>query len=177
MAAIIAGLLIIIGIKDPGWRQALAADFRDRLPVKIFIGLAAAAGLYLVFWIGNLLARQLFPFAEMGISGVYAYKGQASAIRIAVLMLAVIGPGEELFWRGYLQHRWQVEISPVKGYLLATLIYTAVHLGSANIMLVLAAAVCGLFWGFLYYRFRSITINVVSHTVWDIAVFLLFPFA
>ena len=42
-------------------------------------------------------------------------------------------------------------------------------------MLVLAAGVCGLFWGFLYLRTGSLLINLVSHTAWDIAIFLLFP--
>ena len=44
-------------------------------------------------------------------------------------------------------------------------------------MLVLAAMVCGIFWGLLYLRFESPLINMVSHTVWDIAVFIVFPFA
>jgi hypothetical protein len=43
-------------------------------------------------------------------------------------------------------------------------------------MLVLAAAVCGLFWGVLYLRTGSILLVAVSHTLWDIAVFVLFPF-
>ena len=43
-------------------------------------------------------------------------------------------------------------------------------------MLVLAAAVCGLFWGYLYMRTGSALLVVVSHTVWDIAVFLIVPF-
>ena len=39
-----------------------------------------------------------------------------------------------------------------------------------------AALVCGAVWGGLYYRFKSPLLNVVSHTAWDVAVFLLFPF-
>jgi membrane protease YdiL (CAAX protease family) len=44
-------------------------------------------------------------------------------------------------------------------------------------MLILAALIAGLFWGFMYYRYRSLLANVVSHTVWDVAVFLVFPFS
>lgn len=42
-------------------------------------------------------------------------------------------------------------------------------------MLILAAGLCGLFWGFLYVQNGSILLNIVSHTVWDVAIFLLFP--
>ena len=33
-----------------------------------------------------------------------------------------------------------------------------------------------LFWGWLYLRFRSPVLNIVSHTLWDLAVFVVFPF-
>ncbi len=44
-------------------------------------------------------------------------------------------------------------------------------------MLVLAAAAAGLFWGFLYYRFGSVLLNAVSHTLWDLLIFLILPLA
>jgi uncharacterized protein len=43
-------------------------------------------------------------------------------------------------------------------------------------MLVLAAAACGLFWGFLYLRFKSVLLTAVSHALWDLTVFILIPF-
>jgi membrane protease YdiL (CAAX protease family) len=43
-------------------------------------------------------------------------------------------------------------------------------------MLVLAAAVCGLFWGVIYLKTRSVLLVAVSHTLWDLAVFILVPF-
>jgi len=90
-------------------------------------------------------------------------------------MTLLIGPGEELFWRGFLQRRLQSHKGPFTGLLLSTAVYTLVHVGSGNLMLVLAAGICGLFWGYLYLRTGSIVINVVSHTAWDIAIFLLLP--
>jgi hypothetical protein len=43
-------------------------------------------------------------------------------------------------------------------------------------MLIVAALVAGLFWGWMYMRYNSMVMNIVSHTVWDIAVFLILPF-
>jgi hypothetical protein len=62
------------------------------------------------------------------------------------------------------------------GFIFATVLYTVVHIATGNMVLVLAALICGLFWGWLYMRYQSMLINVISHTVWDIGVFLLLPF-
>ena len=90
-------------------------------------------------------------------------------------MMFVIGPGEELFWRGFLQRRLQGLLGRRIGWLLATGIYASIHLATGNPILVLAAGVCGAFWGWLYLRYRSMLLNAVSHTVWDIIIFILLP--
>ncbi len=174
-----ANLIILIftaAFLDPAWRTAIRQDFSGNLPYKIGMGILSALLLYVFFAAGNYLSRSLFSFAEIGIQDVYAFKMGASRFRIAALMIFIIGPGEELFWRGFLQRSLQNKTSKYLGFILATGIYTLVHLGSGNAMLVLAAGVCGLFWGYLYLRYGSITLNVVSHTLWDVTVFLWLPF-
>lgn len=175
MAGNIAILLTMTAALDRGWRDEISSDLRERVIQKIGIGVLSALGLYVVFYTGNTVSRMLFTFAGSGIENVYAFKENVPLVRMALLMVCVIGPGEELFWRGFLQRRLQVEKGPFQGFLLATLLYTAVHLVSGNIMLVIAAAICGVFWGFLYLRAGSLLLNVISHTVWDVAIFLLFP--
>jgi membrane protease YdiL (CAAX protease family) len=168
-----AGLGVIL---DRTYLPLLWADLRSRTGKKILLGLLAAAALYAVFFAGNSVSRLILPFADSGIGAVYAFKSGASLPRIVLLMALLIGPGEEIFWRGFLQRRWQARFGPGRGYLLAAGLYTAVHAGSGNAMLVLAAAVCGLFWGFIYRRTGSVLLAAVSHTVWDLAVFVAFPF-
>lgn len=172
-----ANIVVLVGLAaltDSSWRASLRADL-SRLPVKIGAGLGSAAALYGVFYIGNHLARLVFPFAAGGIADVYTFKASASPVRIALLMLLAIGPGEELFWRAFLQRRFQMAWGGWQGFLTATAIYTLIHLGSGNLMLTLAAGVCGLFWGGLYLRTGSALLNVVSHTAWDLAIFLFWP--
>jgi membrane protease YdiL (CAAX protease family) len=177
MSADIAVLLVLTASIDRRQLAAIAADIVDRPAVKIGLGLLAAVGLYAVFFAGNILARRILPFAGAGISQVYGFKTGASPLRVIFLMALVIGPGEELFWRGYLQRNFQDRCGGFGGFLLATALYTLVHAGSGNPMLVLAAAVCGLFWGYLYLRTKSVLLVLISHTVWDLAVFILFPFS
>lgn len=176
MSADIAVLLVLTASIDRRQLAAIAADIVDRPAVKIGLGLLAAIGLYAVFFAGNILVRRILPFAGAGISQVYGFKTGASPLRVIFLMALVIGPGEELFWRGYLQRNFQDRCGGFGGFLLATALYTLVHVGSGNPMLVLAAAVCGLFWGYLYLRTKSVLLVLISHTVWDLAVFILFPF-
>lgn len=175
MSLNIALLTALAAALDPGWRNAVAGDLQKQIVQKVGWGVLAALGLYLVFYVGNTFSRILFPFAAANIENVYAFKSGAAPLRIALLMAIIIGPGEELFWRGFLQRRLQMEKGPFQGFLLATLLYAGVHIASGNAMLVLAAGVCGMFWGFLYLRTGSLLLNVVSHTVWDLAIFLFFP--
>jgi len=174
-----ANLIILISIvffMDKSWRLAIAQDMAGNILFKIGLGVLSALLLYVVFFVGNFISRNIFTFAGSGIQDVYAFKMGVSKFRIALLMIFIIGPGEELFWRGFLQRNLQKRVGKYLGFALATGIYTLIHLGSGNIMLVLAAGVCGLFWGYLYLKYNSMVLNVISHTLWDVSVFLLLPF-
>ena len=172
-------LVILIGIcfiTDRGYIYLLRKDFSENILKKTGIGLLSALFLYLLFFAGNYLSRRWFDFAGSGIENVYAFKGDAAGIRIALLMMFVIGPGEEIFWRGYLQRKISARTGKWAGLILALVLYTGVHIFTGNFMLIMAALICGLFWGWMYLKYESMLINVISHTVWDIVVFLLLPF-
>lgn len=174
-----SNLLVLMTLSlslDPSYRIFLKDDFTEAIGRKILFGLISAIVLYFFFCTGNLLSRWMFDFVGDDISNVYAFKGDAEGIRIGVLMLLIIGPGEELFWRGFLQRHFQDRLTKWKGFLLASIIYTGVHVLTGNVMLILAALIAGLFWGWMYMKYNSMVMNIVSHTVWDIAVFLIFPF-
>ncbi len=172
-------LVLLIGLSlaaDRSFLGLVISDYRSKSGRKILLGVLTALLLYAVFLAGDTLARQLIPWAGKGIGLVYRYKAGASPLRIALLMILLIGPGEEFFWRGFLQRHGQACFGPVPGWLLTTAVYALVHAGSGNAMLVLAAGVCGLFWGALYLRYQSILLVAVSHTLWDLLVFIIVPF-
>jgi uncharacterized protein len=177
MSTNLAVLLAICFLTDRDYLILLKNDLNERIWWKIGIGLLSAFLLYLLFFVGNYLSRKWFNFAGSGIEGVYRFKGDASGIRIAMLMIILIGPGEELFWRGYLQRKLSLKTGKWAGFIIALLLYTGVHIFTGNIMLIMAALICGLFWGWLYLKYNSMVINVISHTIWDIVVFLLLPFS
>jgi len=141
----------------------------------IWLGLASAAALYGLFAAGEALATRMFDFAGGEIADVYARRAGMSRLRIALLLFFVIGPGEELFWRGFVQHRFAERWGTMGGWLAGALVYAAVHIWALNLMLVLAAGLCALVWGALYARTRSLWPGIISHAVWDVAIFVLLP--
>lgn len=144
---------------------------------EVLAGLAIAVVLWFVFWIGDKLSQLLFDFARPQVNLIYGIKGSTSPSVIAMLLLLIIGPGEEIFWRGYIQRRLSQRLSQNVGYAVATAAYTLVHLPSLNFMLIMAAMVCGILWGGLFRLFpKHFTAIVVSHALWDAAAFVWFPF-
>jgi len=168
----LSGLALFL---DSRCRETVRLDILSRPARKILWGVVSAAALYLVFVAAGALAEKMFPQAGREIGRVYALKAGVSSGRILLSLLLVIGPGEEVFWRAFLQGRAQTLWGGRSGWLAASALYSAVHLGSGNPLLVGAAAVGGLFWGYLYLRYRSILLNAVSHTLWDVLIFLIRP--
>ena len=167
-AAILIGLATLFA--TPWWRKLQLT--RENL----VLGLVIALVLWGVFWVGDKVSSWLFDFAREQVDSIYGIKGETSPWVLSLLLLLLLGPAEEIFWRGYVQDRLSAKWGPNLGFLLATAAYTLVHLPSGNFMLVMASMVCGLAWGGLYrvmpQRFAAI---LISHAVWDAAVFVWFP--
>ena len=87
---------------------------RPRLrPRDVALGLGAAAGLYGAFQLGDRLARRVLPSGDENIGEIYALRDIAPKDEIALRLAAVIGPAEELFWRGLLQRSISARIGRV----------------------------------------------------------------
>lgn len=144
-------------------------------PRHLAEGALVAAGLYGVFRVGDVLARRIMPDGAGDIEEIYALRQGRSALAIAARLAAVIGPAEELFWRGHLQERLTRRLGPARGALAATAAYGGVHVVSGNPTLVGAAAVAGAWWSGLAALGVDIESLIVSHVLWDIVIFLVAP--
>jgi uncharacterized protein len=144
----------------------------------LFIGIGSSLALYGVFFIGNELLQLVQDMVPMNrgenIAAVYANRGALPPALVAALLCFPIGFGEELFWRGFVQKHFSAP-SPVRGLIITTLLYTAVHLATGNPVLLLAALVCGVFWGGLYALTGSLPAVLISHMLWDPLIFVFFP--
>jgi hypothetical protein len=182
LAAIAWGLLFALG-RDGFWPRAAAAgatigayglvaqhDELGRLlrpsVVEVVIGIAAAAVLWAVFWIGDRLVTRLVPKLSAEVDDLYAVRGETTSARMP-FVLAVIGPAEELFWRGLVQQR--------AGVAVALVAYAVVHVWERKPVLLLAALVGGGFWGALFAWRGTLVAPIVSHLLWDLAIIVWFP--
>ena len=142
---------------------------------SIGLGLLAAVVLWVVFYLGEFFSSLLFGFAREQVDSIYAMKEGQNKLWIALGLLFIMGPAEEIFWRGYVQQNFIDKYGEWKGLVFATLIYALVHIWSFNFMLVMSALVCGIFWGLIYRYNKNLVPLIVSHAVWDVMVFILVP--
>src|SRR5207248_11639558 len=148
----------------------------ERLRLREFAsGLGSAAGLYAIFQVGDRMARRIMPAGDREIAGIYELRTQAPRSAIATTLGLVIGPGEELVWRGTGQRALMRRYGRIRGTLIASSIYGGIHLVSANLTLTGAAGTAGLYWGALYARERRLAPLIISHVSWDIWIFLIAP--
>ncbi len=168
-------LLSAVALRCGTWHKK---DWQPTLR-DVWIGIGSALLLYGLFFIGNELLKSLqniFPLQRgENIAAVYANRGALPAGLVAGLLFFPIGFGEELFWRGFVQKQFSEKISSLVGFIIATFLYTAVHFSTGNAILLLAAVVCGLFWGGLYAVTSRLPAVLISHMVWDPLIFVFFP--
>lgn len=142
---------------------------------SILLGLVSAVVLYAAFFVGNALAPYIVPGAHAHVGGIYGMGEGSSQLWIFLLLFLVTGPGEEIFWRGFLQRNLEKRFGLVSGYVMATIVYSAVHVFSGNPMLILAALVAGGFWGAMYAWKHDLAALIVSHSFWSAFIFAVIP--
>jgi len=142
---------------------------------SFLLGLFSAGVLYFVFFLGHHLAPYILPAAKAQVGGIYFLGEGTSKVLIFLLLFFITGPGEEIFWRGFLQNRLMKNWGDFQGFLMGTLIYAGVHVFSLNLMLILAALVAGAFWGLLYLWKRDLWVQIISHSFWSAVIFVVAP--
>ena len=104
-------LILVITAFLSGYRfpQLKKIEFRH-----VVIGVVSAVILYFVFYVGNIVSGYLFPFKDAQVLSVYSNRSQGSLVWIGLLLLFIIGPGEEIFWRGLSKHPFQKGLEKIK---------------------------------------------------------------
>ena len=137
---------------------------------EIAYGLGSGFLLYVLFYVGFNVFRR---FVAGGASNVYLFRSELPLIIPAGLLL-ITSFCEEYFWRNYIQGNL-VQSYGVKGIIITSFLYAAIHLSTNNIPLTLAALIAGVFWGILYEYTGSFWIIVFSHIAWTELIFVLLP--
>ena len=139
------------------------------------LGLASAAALYGTFQVGDVFARRFVPGGDAQIRDIYTLRTIRPKEEIATRLATIIGPAEELFWRGLVQEALMARYGRWTGAALAAMAYGGVHVVTGNFTLFGAAGIAGAHWCALYAAGVPLGALVVSHVTWDIWIFLVQP--
>ena len=113
---------------------------------NIGIGLGSALLMFLIFLAGNYFLRHIVGHGGSEIDRIYTMKQNIPLWIVALTIIFPIASGEEIFWRALIQKDFMNRFGPITGLILASTVYSLVHLPSGNPVLLLAAAISGLFW-------------------------------
>lgn len=155
-------------------RPHLHASYAFKL-WHVAAGVGSAIVLYGIFWVGHFVSTRVLPFAGEQVESIYTLQAGQNPWVIAALLALIIGPAEEIFWRGFVQQRLSRRYGMIIGFLIATTVYALVHIWSFNFMLLAAAAICGGFWGLLFAFTGRLWPCIISHAIWDVIIFILLP--
>lgn len=163
----------VLGVLATAGNESLQ---RPRLRRRdVALGLGIAAGLYAVFRVGDRIARRVLPDGAENIRNIYELRELRPKSEIALRLATVIGPGEELFWRGLVQRSISQRRGNARGAIIATGLYGGAHLITGNMALIGAATVAGAYWSALAAAGVPMGALVVSHVIWDVWIFLVAP--
>ncbi len=152
-------------------------ELDDKLSVSKYIvwGVISGVLLFALFWIGNQIIEYFNWPLRSQITALYKYYAPSLSWHYLFLLLVIV-PGEEIFWRGFIQKRLISYSNNLVSIFVSTIMYTSVHLYASHLMLPFAALTAGLFWSWLYAWKRSIPLVIVSHLIFDLFLFVLMPF-
>ncbi|NHM29585.1 CPBP family intramembrane glutamic endopeptidase [Neobacillus terrae] len=149
-------------------------DDETRLIPYLFYGIISGLFLYGLFWTGFQAMQWIYPPVYSSVNTLYNLFSPYQYWHYFALFLIAV-PGEEIFWRGFVQKRVSKYFGKFQSVAAASILYASVHIYSGQWILILAAFLSGLVWGLLYIWKRSMPLVIISHLVFDAMVFVLYP--
>lgn len=154
----------------------LNTDIFDEMPTwkSLLFGLGYGTLIYGLL-AGSYQVLQLFPGSIENAISIFLADFAPISIWHYLLLMFIIVPGEEIFWRGYVQQKLKKYMSVPSAVLLSTTLFgLALGLGGF-IPGIFAGLATGLILGFLYEWKRSMPLLIIAHLVMVILLFLVKP--
>ncbi len=175
-AALASVLALWLGAR-PSLRSNLRAPLRAPAATSLIVGLAAGLLMSLATWWLYPISVSVFPPIQTEVETLYALLRQAPGPVRAFPLLLLVVAAEELVWRGVAIDLFSRSLGPWHAMLLAALLYVLPQIALRSPLLIIVALCCGLLWGALRVRTKSLTAPFVAHLVWDVLVFVWHPVA
>ncbi len=126
---------------------------------------ALLAGLFVV---GGLVVRQV-PWLDSQVRHVLDH-AQHGSVPLLILITALNGVAEELFFRGALY-----AATPRHPVIVTSVAYTAATLATGNVMLAFAAMLLGLLVGLERRATGGIQAPIITHVLWSVSMLFVLP--
>lgn len=148
----------------------------DEVPTKQYLayGVISGLALYFLFFVGNWMLTILPGSLDKQVVKIYARYPLEWVWHYLVLIFIIV-PGEEIFWRGFVQKRLMKYMNQVVAVFVAAAINAAALYFSGFTILIVAAFMSGIVWGLLYMWKRSIPLLIVSHLTFDLLLLIILP--
>ncbi len=167
--AFLAALTLLFYRKNIRWTRG-----SSKLAVFAF-GAASAIVLYLIFVAGGMLttALGLGSYVSNVYALIYGTQGKGA---LTIILLAMIGIFEEIYWRGGVQGYAEANFSRFAKapWIASTAYYAFVHISTLNPILVVAAFFVGLVAGIVAHK-AGILASMVTHVLWIEAIVIFLP--
>jgi len=135
-------------------------DMKIYLPFSVFAGLIFAEIEYLF-----IRASPLIPDLSL-----------VNLLKLAIIMIFVVGLTEEFIFRGIIQTRLEKFLGPAGGILLASLLFGIMHSSYGTPYEMAYTFLAGGILGYFFYRTKSLSLVVMIHGFINIFLFGLIPF-
>lgn len=170
----VGGMAIALGLMCFVLNWDTACEVMRPTVKHIAEGFGAGALMVVATYILYPVVIHLAPFLAPDIAHLYAEFYVPSKTTISVALAPVI-LGEEWVWRYVVQAALVQRFGTWVGIVLGACVYALAHVPLGSPALVLAALLCGLFWGALRQVTGSLIPAVIAHLLWDGAVLLCWP--
>lgn len=121
------------------------------------------------------LADTYAPVLTAGVPDLYAAIEANPGPRLAIPLVVIIVFAEEVIWRGLVIHKLKEKLASVWVFFAAVALYVVPQIASGSWELVLAATVLGGIFGWQRMASGRLADPLVTHLVWTITVFCVFP--
>lgn len=141
---------------------------------SLIYGLGYGTAIYAIIAGGFQLLKLLPVDTEQTVSSFIATFAPSSIWHYLLLMFIIV-PGEEIFWRGFVQQKLKSYVSTVYAVLISALLFGLALGFGGFIPGALAGIVTGIVLGFLYEWKRSMPLLIIAHLVMIVLLFLVLP--
>lgn len=145
-----------------------------KTPNYVVLSIIAGILLYIILALGYFLIEVL-PFTSVKDIDKFYRKFGPTSIWHFLLLLFLIAPGEELFWRGYIQQQMKRWISPIASVIVTAGLFSLTFVFSEFWFGILGAFVVSMVLGLLYEWKKSMPLIILAHISMLVLLFLLFP--